>query len=36
MVKEVTLGSSVLVSVFVKGDKFKPVALRVMESARLE
>lgn len=36
MVKEVTLGSSVLVSVFVKGDKFKSVALRVVKSARLE
>lgn len=31
MAKEVTLDSSVLVSVFVKGDKFRPVALRIME-----
>jgi len=31
MAKEVTLDSSVLVSAFVKGDRFRPAALRIME-----
>lgn len=31
MAKEVTLDSSVLVSAFVKGDRFRSAALRVME-----
>jgi len=31
MVKEVTLDSSVLVSAFVKGDKFRPKARRIIE-----
>jgi len=35
MAKEVTLDSSVLVSAFVKGDKLRPMALRVMEKVFL-
>jgi len=35
MAKEVVLDSSVLVSVFVKGDRFRPAALRVMEKVFL-
>ena len=35
MAKEVTLDSSVLVSAFVKEDRFRPVAFRVMEKVFL-
>ena len=35
MAKEVTLDSSVFVSAFVKGDRFRHVALRVMEKVFL-
>lgn len=31
MVEEVTLDSSVLVSAFVKGDEFRPIARRILE-----